>query len=111
MNEVCLHTDLGTQDCEDEREENAVSALLWNSAILSNTADAFAGISMHLFLYIATQMELLLFPLLSSQGRSWSALDLNVEWSPGFPLTTHINALEKLLSRSGMSLRASRPGI
>lgn len=89
MNGACLHTGLGTQDCEDEREENAVSAILWNSAIMSNTAYAFAGISMHLFLYIAAQMELLLFPLLGSQGRSWSAVDLNVEWSPGSlsPLT------------------------
>lgn len=78
MNGACLHTDLGTQDCEDEREENAFSAILWNSAIISNRADTFAGISIHLFLYIAAQMELLLLPLLGSRGRSWSAVDLNV---------------------------------
>lgn len=113
MNGACLHTDLGTQDREDEREENAFSAILWNSAIMSNTADAFAGISIHLFLYIAAQMELLL-PLLGSRGRSWSAVDLNVEWSLGSlsPLTEMcLRNLEKLLSQSGMSLQASRQGI
>lgn len=114
MNGACLHTDLGTQDREDEREENAFSAILWNSAIMSNTADAFAGISIHLFLHVAAQMELLLLPLLGSWDRSWSAVDLNVEWSLGSlsPLTEMcLRNLEKLLSQNGMSLRASRQGI
>lgn len=56
MNEVCLQTDLGTQDCEDKREENATSAILWNSSIMSNTVETFTGISIHLLLYIAVKI-------------------------------------------------------
>lgn len=51
---------------------------------------------------------------LGSWDRSWSAVDLNVEWSLGSlsPLTEMcLRNLEKLLSQNGMSLRASRQGI